>query len=222
MTIQKFGNNQVKVVVTSENGKEKTYTLNVYREAPASLLLRELTVTNNETNYELSPNFDRLTMEYTVKVDSNVSQVTVNAKAEEEKEIVLVHGTGNYNLKVGKNVVEVKVVGTDGREEKYTINIYRGRNSNCNLANIQVFDTESNEYPLTTSFDKDNLEYISMYKSNFEKVNIIAIPEVSTTTVKFLDGDNIKFRKQYKKNNVNCRRWNKQNIYSKCIQNNAR
>ena len=111
MTIQKFGNNQVKVVVTSENGKEKTYTLNVYREAPASLLLRELTVTNNETNYELSPNFDRLTMEYTVKVDSNGSQVTVNAKAEEEKELCQkVNVLGTKNITEASIAVNAKII----------------------------------------------------------------------------------------------------------------
>ncbi|MCI8519634.1 MAG: cadherin-like beta sandwich domain-containing protein [Clostridia bacterium] len=191
----KSGYNEVKVIVTSENGKEKTYTLNVYREDLSSLLLRELSVTDNVTNYELSPEFDRLTMEYTVKVDSTVSKVTVNAIAEEEKETVLIQGTGDYNLQTGKNVVEVKVIATDGREETYTINIYRGKNSNCNLESIQVFDTKSNEYPLTTDFEKERLEYISMYQTNCDKVNIIAKPEVSTTTVKLLDGEDVKARK---------------------------
>lgn len=195
MKILKFGYNEVKVIVTSENGKKKTYTLNVYREDLSSLLLRELSVTDNVTNYELSPKFDRLTMEYTVKVDSTVSKVTVNAEAEEEAETVLIHGTGDYNLQTGKNVVEVKVIATDGREENYTINIYRGRNSNCNLESIQVFDTKNNEYPLTTDFEKNKLEYISMYQTNCNTVNIIAKPEANTTTVKLLDGEDVKNRK---------------------------
>lgn len=217
MKTLKNGYNEVKVVVTSENGKQKTYTLNVYREALASLLLRNLTVTNGSTNYELSPEFDRLTMEYTVKVESNVSNVTVNAEAEEQEKEVIVQGTGNYNLKAGNNIVEVKIISTDGREEKYTINIYRGRDSNCNLASIQVFDTKDNEYALNSEFAKDKLEYISMYKCNDKTVKIVAKPEVSTTTVKLLDGDDVKERKQCKKNNGNCRRRNKQDIHSKRI-----
>ena len=191
----KFVYNEVKVVVTSENGKEKTYTLNVYREALSSLLLRELSVTNGDINYELSPVFNKLTMEYTVKVDSTVSKVTVNAIAEEEKETVIVNGTGDYNLKPGKNEVQVKIIATDGREETYKVDIYRGRNNNCNLESIQIFDTESKEYPLTTDFEKDKLEYISMYQTNCETVNIIAKPEVNTTTVKLLDGNDVKLRK---------------------------
>ncbi len=195
MKISKFGYNEVKVVVTSENGKEKEYILNIYREDLASLLLRELSVTNGSVTYPLSPEFDRLTMEYTVKVDSDVSKVTVNAKEEEEKETVFVQGTGDYNLKPGKNVVEIKIIGTDGREETYTVNIYRGRNSNCNLESIQIFDTKGNEYPLTTEFAKDKLEYISMYACNDDIVNIVAKAEMSTTTIKFLDGDIVKNRK---------------------------
>ena len=186
------GYNEVKVVVTSENGKEKTYTLNVYREALSSLLLRNLTVTNGNINYELSPEFDKLTMEYTVKVDSTVTSVTVNAEAEEEKEEVIINGIGNYNLKTGNNVVEIAIVSPDGREEKYTVNIYRGKNSNCNLESIQVYDAKNNEYGLNSKFEKDKLEYISMYKCNDKTVKIVAKPEESTTTVKLLDNENVK------------------------------
>ena len=69
--------------------------------------------------YDITPNFDKDTTEYTLEVDESVEKVKVNAQANDSK--ATVQGAGEINLTSGENTVEIKVIAENGNEKVYKI-----------------------------------------------------------------------------------------------------
>lgn len=67
--------------------------------------------------------FDKNITTYNITVDYNVENIDVNAKTSDS--LATLTGTGNHSLKVGKNIVELKVTAEDDSERTYTINVTR-------------------------------------------------------------------------------------------------
>ena len=73
----------------------------------------------------LSPKFKYSTQKYTASVDGSVTSIAVDAQVSNEKASV-VSVTGNTNLKVGENTVEITVKAEDGTTAVYKIIVTRG------------------------------------------------------------------------------------------------
>lgn len=71
----------------------------------------------------LTPTFQRFTESYDVTVENSVSSINVNAVAADSR--ATVNGTGNYNLDVGNNEIEVKVTAENGDVRTYRIHVNR-------------------------------------------------------------------------------------------------
>lgn len=71
----------------------------------------------------LTPTFQRFTQSYDVTVENSVSSITVNAAAADGK--ARISGTGNYNLNVGNNEIEVKVTAENGDVRTYKLHVNR-------------------------------------------------------------------------------------------------
>lgn len=69
----------------------------------------------------LSPEFKADTTQYTVNLGSDKTKLTVSAKAKDSK--AKVSGTGEHNLKAGKNTITVKCTAEDGSVKNYTITV---------------------------------------------------------------------------------------------------
>lgn len=194
-----YGFNEITIVVTSQNGTTKTYTLNVYRERIDNVLLQNITVENNGNNLEYTPEFDRITFEYKLKVPNEIDSVDVKATAEDPDNVWVMITNEHQTLNAGKNTVTINVTSQNNCEETYTLEIEREKNSNANLANIQIFNENDTEYPLVEEFNKDKTNYTCQYKSNNSTVKIVATPEVKTTEVKLIDDNNVKKGSNIKK-----------------------
>lgn len=88
---------------------KKTYSSNNY--------LENLSI----EGYDLSPSFDKETLEYNVEVPNDVTKVNINASVEDDK--AEVSGTGEIEVSEGSNKIEVKVTAENGNEKVYVINV---------------------------------------------------------------------------------------------------
>lgn len=119
----KVGENTIKIIVTSEDGKTKTYTLKVTRakenqKVSSNNYLASLTI----ENYVID--FDKRTSEYSIDIKSE-KELNINAIPEDSKSTVKI--TDNKELKNG-SLVKILVTAEDGSTRTYTITIHKGNN----------------------------------------------------------------------------------------------
>lgn len=109
--------------------------------------------------YELEPKFDKGTLEYKLTLDQSVEMVKVNAKANDDK--ASVKGTGEVNLSLGENTIEIKVIAENGNEKVYKLII-----SVEDLHPIEV-EVDKKKYTIV----KKNNELIELLE-NFEEIKL--------------------------------------------------
>ena len=153
----------------------------------------------NLANLGITPNdfrgFKSGTTAYNVTVPNDVEQVNVYAKLQDSKAKITA-GTGNQELKVGKNELKVVVTAEDGTTTKtYTINVTREEakatneteNNNTTDANQTTENEEKKEekkksdlikleiegYTISPKFSPDVYEYKLDLKDNVDKLNVI-------------------------------------------------
>lgn len=71
--------------------------------------------------YQLSPAFNKNTLEYNVEVPNNVTKVKINATKEDGK--ASIQGAGEHNVSEGKNKIEIKVIAQNGSVKTYVVNV---------------------------------------------------------------------------------------------------
>ena len=97
----------------------KSITINVVkpREKSTNNNLKSLGI----DGYELSPNFSKDTLEYTVNIDKNVEKIKINASLEDG--YAKVSGNGEREVEEGSNKLEVVVTSETGLSKTYVINV---------------------------------------------------------------------------------------------------
>ena len=157
------GNNSFDVVVTAQDGTtKKTYTINIRRQSNDATL-KSLTATSDPQG-TLSPAFDSSTKTYTFSVGADVTEVEIDAEANDPNAIVT--GTGKYNPNE-TSTVDVTVTGEDGTISTYTINIDRAKSDNADLSSLGVTGQT-----ISPAFDKDTLTYNVTVPSDTDKATI--------------------------------------------------
>ena len=151
------GTNNIKVVVTAEDGKTtKTYTIKVTKlateeEKPGNIIDEENDVDLGLTSLgikglELTPEFssDVYSYETTIDMDSNdMSEVTVEAVASDEDATVEI--TGNTNLVEGENLINVIVKSGDSSEQTvYQITVNKISQASEIVASNNIIDKINN------------------------------------------------------------------------------
>ena len=112
------GDNTLNIVVTSQSGSTKTYSVKVHRKSNDANL-SSLSV----SNYTISPAFSNNTIAYTLTVPNATSSITVNAS--KSNTYASISGTGSKTLNVGSNTIKVTVTAEDGNTKAYTITVKR-------------------------------------------------------------------------------------------------
>lgn len=148
-------NNKIKVVVTAEDGKTtKTYTIKVTKlaedeEKPGNVIEDDkglyLTSLSIE-GIELSPKFEKDNYSYTATLsDFNVNEVNVKAVANKEKANIDI--SGNTNLVVGENTINL-VLTLDGSTEQTVYQIVltkEGMDLTATNSNSEATPTSNND-----------------------------------------------------------------------------
>lgn len=111
-----IGTNLVTVKVTAEDGTTKIYEITVIKSKFGAGPLMYLKV----KGYEMTPEFDPSRLDYVLDV-VGVNELEIEYKL--TKETSKVEIAGNTNMKIGKNIITVKVTEEDGTVTTYTINV---------------------------------------------------------------------------------------------------
>ena len=141
---------KVEIVVTAEDGTEKTYTINLELAKSTNADLDDLGV----TGYTISPSFDKDTLSYTVTVPANVDKAAITAELADDRATLT--GTGEKDLNYGDNTFSVVVTAEDETTTKtYTVKITREKKTDATLSDIKVdgvsipgFDPDTTEYTI--------------------------------------------------------------------------
>ena len=131
------GLNTYRIVVTSSDGEEQaTYTLVINRQSYSNTFLSSLQVVANGEVQEMTPSFVKTQLSYTVVVDNDVTEVDINAVAENSS--TRISGTGHKtNLAVGDNNFTVTTTSSAGITRKYLINVIRAGSSNALIKTLE-------------------------------------------------------------------------------------
>ncbi len=147
----------VDIIVTSDIGIERTYTIKLMKEYSDNNYLRDLEVKDFENNYEIAPKFDKKTNDYVLELSSDVERIILTGIAEDEKS--LVSGIGTQVVLAGENTLDVSVTAENGNINVYSLITKKDYSTNNNPISItpsagtldQEFNKDIKEYTLTAS-----------------------------------------------------------------------
>lgn len=167
------GENEVTIVVTTAEGEQGTYTINITRtEQFRSAQLTGLTLTGGK----LTPAFNKGVYEYTAIVENNITSVGVKPVAEDANATIMINGkqvpsgaTSPYiSLDEGGNVINIRVTDSKGNTNTYVITVNRRYSKdNVNLDNLTVTDGT-----MSPKFDPENYLYSVKVPRYVEKVKV--------------------------------------------------
>lgn len=159
-----YGANAFNVVVTSEAGTTKTYTINVTRPDNRS-------TNNNLSSLTISSgtiNFNAATTSYTLTVGKDITSMTVGASlADSKASFVSGYGPRTVNLNVGNNDILIKVNNEKGETKTYTLKVIK-EDPRSAVNTLKTLTISSG----TLNFQKDILEYKTTVPYNIIKMDV--------------------------------------------------
>ncbi|MBB6635764.1 cadherin-like beta sandwich domain-containing protein [Cohnella thailandensis] len=188
------GANPIKIVVTAENGTEKTYTVTVTRAEPyvpsGDATLSGLSVSEGT----LTPSYDAEVATYSVDVESGVESLTVTPTVSDGKATVTVDdeevdsgtASGAIDLAVGANKVKIVVTAEDGTKKTYTVTVVRAQpyvpSGDATLSGLSV-----SEGKLTPSFDASVTSYAVDLANSVASLSVTAVVYDNTASISVND-----------------------------------
>lgn len=138
----------------------------------------------------LTPSFSKNITNYYITVPNSISTISATAEAEDSKAKVSI--TGNTDLKIGLNKINIVVTATDNKTKKtYTINVTKTDDPNSANANLENLAIEN--VILEPEFNTDITQYNASIASTHNVLNILAVPQIEGATVNIQGKDNIQF-----------------------------
>ena len=179
------GNNSISIVVTAQNGAVRTYNLTIVREADnrsSDNDLKSLSV----TDATISPDFDKNVTNYTVVVNNSVTNVTINAQANEEHATITGY-TNPVSLQVGNNSISIVVTAQNGTPKTYNLTIQREEPIDPTKSNDNTLKSLSvTGVTLNPLFNSDVTDYTARVDKT---VTTITINAEKNDTKATLEGD---------------------------------
>ena len=168
-----IGRSVKNVIVTSVDGEDNTYSLNIYRlEDDASL--SSLSV----KNHTISPLFTKNNLDYVVEIETSEAFLDITAIPVDPGANVQI--TGNGGFVEGSNIITIKVTTVTGREKIYTLTARAKADDNPYLNELSVKD-----YQIQPNFEPtaENCTYFLTVGTDVNSILINAVPQSITTSV---------------------------------------
>ena len=174
-----YGSNSIRIVVRAESGATKTYTLNITRNdyRSSNNFLKSMTLSDGTLNFDKNRN------NYTIIVDHDVTELTINVEKEDEK--ASIRDTSiTKQLAVYSNLFEFTVVAENNARRTYTVNVVRrdadgyagSLNTNNRLESLTIEGYE-------IDFDPDVLKYELFVEHPVSQLEVVALVQDETATL---------------------------------------
>ncbi len=126
--------------------------------------------------FELTPAFDKDTLEYSVSVPTTTDKVVINAS--KDSSYSTISGTGEVAVNEGANVFEVKVVSETGIEKSYKITV--------NVEDENPIEIKINNEKYTVIKNAKNLEIPEAFETKNTTINGIEVPAFYSEITKII------------------------------------
>lgn len=127
----------------------------------------------------LTPEFDSKTREYTINVPNETTKLSIEAITDDSKASAKI--TGNDELQIGENTIEITVTAEDGSTSTYTIKAVRA-DAQLGLQSLNIFYIDENgekiQIDLNPAYEVGLFEYT--LKELSHKINNLIIEAVAT------------------------------------------
>ena len=161
--------NTVFISVTAEDGTTKTYKIKVTRLPQANNYLSDLKVKSKSgKEYNLSPSFDKNTLNYSISIDEDDTDLVIEGTKEATSSTS--KGLGDIKVTAFPYNAQVVVTSAGGIDRTYTITINKNKSNNADLKDVVV-----DQGTLSPAFDKDTLNYTVNVDSSIDTINISTV-----------------------------------------------
>lgn len=182
-------------VKKNENSTEETAEVIKYAGESDSASLSVLRL-----NHEgISPEFQKNQKEYYFVTDTKIDNLEVTAIPENANATVNI--TGNRNLKIGKNLIEINVISEDKTKED-VYKIYVTKTTNIETANANLETLAVRESMLNPEFNYNITNYNVEIPYEMERVEILAIPQSQKAKLSIVGNNEMKVGNNYIQINV--------------------
>lgn len=144
----------------------KSISIKTQAEIEASYSKNNYLKSLSVDGYELSPTFDKETLEYTVELDSTVESIKVNASVEDSTASLI--GGGEISVVEGSNTIELVVTAQNGNTRTYKIT--------ANVKEINPINVEVNNKKYTVVKRKSALSAPDNFTETTVVINNEEIP----------------------------------------------
>lgn len=180
-----------------ENEKSMTETSETMKQVGAS---DSTSLSVLRLNHEgISPEFQKDKKEYYFVTDDKIDNLEVTAIPENPNATVNI--TGNQNLKIGKNLIEIHVISED-KTKKDSYKIYVTKTTNIEIANANLEILAVREGSLNPEFNYNITDYKIDIPNETTKIEILAIPQSEKAKVSILGNNEMKVGNNYIQINV--------------------
>lgn len=179
-------NFEVKVGKEEKNNKEN-------EEA----VIDNINVSDDNTNLSIlrldqegiSPDFNKDIKEYYFIANNTINDLGITAIPENSGSTVTI--TGNKNLKIGENTIDIKVESKD-KSKTSIYKIYVTKTNNIELANANLETLAIRQGVLEPEFDSNMTKYKVEIANSIDKIDILAVPQKEKATVKIIGNGEMK------------------------------
>lgn len=148
------------------------------------ITVKGTTIEGQSTTHSLTPSFSMDTDSYSIIVPYDVEKITVGATAIASTTSTIT-GTGEHNLAVGKNVIQVVCTSEYGTSKTYTVNITRSEGSTY----LTALSTSAGNFK--ESFDKLKYDYSMTVDNTVETLDVFYATESTIAAVEYRNGETI-------------------------------
>ena len=173
-TISYSGSSQPDANASPVSISGSSKTINIVNPPSSNNNLSSLSVSSGGIN------FNKNTTYYNVSVGSDVTNISISARAEDGG--ARISGTGSKSLSYGSNKFNIVVTAPSGAKKTYTVNVNRkdNRSSNNNLSSLKVnggdlkpgFSKGTTSYTLDVPYSISNLSVTAKAEDTKSKVTV--------------------------------------------------